>query len=421
MQWAYPPIDPLRTTNEADTAVVIHNATFTASANFVQNARVAIRVARLHFNTRVKMNKLVIAIAAIAVAVVVVCVVAIIIIMPTNNSVRVASPTYPLETDVIDGVELQPNDRVLVLDGDRAGIYVRHRSALKPQTAPRNGTVVTITEGTRFGNTFAVAIKNTIAGLRFIPQSSTTQLSMRTRLADAQTVPPTLHHVYGLWDTAPMSSQMAANREQWRAALGPTWTFKLWNRADCERLLETPELQFMRAAWAAATPRKCQQADLARYMILYTEGGWYVDLDAVPGIAAGEPALHLPIAKSTILTETILTPADTQRVADQQPIRHGIPEAPTRVANYAMGFARKHPMMREVLQLAAKRLQTKRTTAHETKEQSDYSVIYTTGPDVMSTVFAAASGAVHLLDFEKSHELVCHGAAGGWRSGADRR
>jgi hypothetical protein len=336
-----------------------------------------------------------------------------------SPSVRVATMVFPVDgVDAlsIDGVELQYNDRVLVLDGDRPGIYrINRNQRLEPQTTPKNGSVVTIREGTQFGGTFAVAVTCADTQLRFVPQSATSKGSMRHRLADAEKVPKVLHHIYGLWDTQPMSAEMAANREQWRALLGPEWTLRLWNRADCERLMESPELTFMRPTWNAANTRKCQQADLARYMILYETGGWYLDLDAVPGLAAD--AQPLPTNKSTLLTETILTPEQCNKVAADQPIRHGVPETPIRIANYGMGFAKKHKFIRDVLMLASKR--TLARASVKTKA-TDYDVIYTTGPDVMSTVFAHMDGTPLLIGLEKSHELVCHRAAGGWRAGADR-
>jgi hypothetical protein len=130
--------------------------------------------------------------------------------------------------------------------------------------------------------------------------------------------------------------------------------------------------------------------------------------------------------KSVLLTETILTSEQCNKVAAEQPIRHGVPETPIRIANYAMGFAKKHKFMRDVLTLASKRTLARASVkTSETKEQADYAVIYTTGPDVVSTVIsmtaAAAGGGPLCLGLEKSHELVCHRAAGGWRAGADRK
>ena len=52
---------------------------------------------------------------------------------------------------------------------------------------------------------------------------------------------------------------------------------KVWDAAKVRRLLETHHSPEVLAAYVAASP--IQKADVARYAILATHGGWYFDLD----------------------------------------------------------------------------------------------------------------------------------------------
>ena len=46
----------------------------------------------------------------------------------------------------------------------------------------------------------------------------------------------TVHLVWGLWDDGPLPDMWARNVARW-TELNPTWTTRLWRRADDERKL----------------------------------------------------------------------------------------------------------------------------------------------------------------------------------------
>ena len=315
----------------------------------------------------------------------------------------------------VDGVLLADGDRVLVMSGDGAGLYTVAGGAPSRAWFERwlpQGQVITIGDGgLRFGGTTAVLDRGSGGGgaVRFIPQLMPAAMKhVRARLAEHRRVPTVIHQVYGLWDLSPMPPTLQANRQKWRDA-APGMTMRLWNRADCEQLL-AEKFADLAPVWRGFA-RKCQQADLARYMILAEHGGWYLDLDAVPS----DRCVSLPTGESTLLTETVLSADAVAKVTYDEPIRHGVPEHPVRVSNYAMGFTPGHPFWPSVFRLIKRRAKE--------RVKRDYDVIYTTGPDVISTAYHSHQPQhgwpLTLLDRAASHDLVQHHAAGGWRHSAD--
>ncbi|CAF1063330.1 unnamed protein product, partial [Didymodactylos carnosus] len=90
-------------------------------------------------------------------------------------------------------------------------------------------------------------------------------------------IPPVCHQ---MWKTNDLSTYpIAPSHETWKK-MYPTWTVKLWTDKDISKLVyeNYPSL------WATYTSYsyQIQRADLARLIILHSEGGIYVDLDVFP-------------------------------------------------------------------------------------------------------------------------------------------
>eukprot|EP00759_Apiculatamorpha_spiralis_P029536 PhF_6_TR31709/c0_g1_i3/m.46664 len=130
-----------------------------------------------------------------------------------------------------------------------------------------------------------------------------------------------------------------------------------------------------------------QKSDIARYVALYVHGGVYMDADCTPSTSTLESLWKkYDIGDHGILVfeETILTPAQAQEVADIEPIRQGVPEHTQRIANYfIVAFGKKHKYFLDLLRESATRVQRSKKSGGG---DSDYNVLYTTGPDVVTDV-----------------------------------
>ena len=88
---------------------------------------------------------------------------------------------------------------------------------------------------------------------------------------------PRVVHVIWVGD-APMPPAARHNIDLWTALLGQAWQIRLWTNADLtEEMFDPVVLDTI-----AKAPHGVQKADILRYHIMSSQGGWYLDLDFEP-------------------------------------------------------------------------------------------------------------------------------------------
>ncbi|KAJ6086431.1 hypothetical protein N7467_005345 [Penicillium canescens] len=94
-------------------------------------------------------------------------------------------------------------------------------------------------------------------------------------------IPNTVHQIWKTIDIQAYSTEMEPSHESWKTMLEPqNYTIKLWTDDDVLKLIKS------KYAWLLPTymgyPHNIQRADIARLLIVHTEGGIYADLDVYP-------------------------------------------------------------------------------------------------------------------------------------------
>ncbi len=124
--------------------------------------------------------------------------------------------------------------------------------------------------------------------------------------------------------------------------------------------------------------KNIQRCDVIRYMLMYQYGGVYSDLDVKPSISVDyllEKYKWANVIFGIGREKPLEKCKHTTRV---ESIRNGELEIPIRVANYFfISRIPYHPIWIDILKLAKKR-------AH-LPLNSQYGIIYTTGPDIVTT------------------------------------
>jgi hypothetical protein len=125
-------------------------------------------------------------------------------------------------------------------------------------------------------------------------------------------------------------------------------------------------------------PKNIQRCDVIRYMLMYRCGGVYSDLDVTPNTSI-DFILNKYKWANVIFGVGREKPLKKCRHTTQvEGIRQGEMEIPIRIANYFfISRIPYHPIWIDILKLAKKRSSLKVT--------SQYGIIYTTGPDVVTT------------------------------------
>lgn len=237
------------------------------------------------------------------------------------------------------------------------------------------------------------------------------------------------HTIWGIWDQTPLPSRYRENLLRWQNFLGDSYRIKLWKPPEINSFLkDRPTWE----KWVNGYSRPIQKCDILRVMILYSFGGLYLDLDTQPSselqdmdyptfiqdkLNAGYCILGVEHPYRIIKKKTTWWIEDMRshrkhRTGEFLPaIRSGIPEVLPRLANYWMAGPRKHPFFLRVLSLAWDR--------REICVIKDYDVLYTTGPDLISTIYRESmsddSIFVYVLENRVFRKLVSHHAWGTWR------
>jgi mannosyltransferase OCH1-like enzyme len=231
----------------------------------------------------------------------------------------------------------------------------------------------------------------------------------RARTGDACGIPRVIHTVFGLWDARGMSWRHRWILGGWkRRHSAPDWQIVCWNKQTAEAFIrrESPE------HWDLyqSLPRSIQRADLLRYLLLYRLGGFYVDLDV--RCVIGIDRVRRVHASTGVLTcvETTLTPQRARRIGHEEPIRNGRAEHTQRIANFFLGSVAGHPLLGAIIALLRQR--------SVLDIHTDYDVLYTTGPDVVTEVIQRARETSDLvvIDESEASRLFQHLKFGSWRS-----
>ena len=230
-------------------------------------------------------------------------------------------------------------------------------------------------------------------------------------------IPQRVHQIWWQWgddgtfdDASVPVAPGLGYRAAWHA-LNPNYTFHMWRQEHSYALVRDnfPQLWPMFANY----PRHIQRCDMFRLMLVALFGGVYSDIDVIPYRAMDAILGMYPKARVFFGVECEHN-ADGLAHSLTHPIRGGVAETPTRIANYWMASVPGHPIFEDILQEMQARA--------ELPVREDYDVLYTTGPDVVSTVLERVRQKYDDVVVLSSRELwvnLKHVLAQGWRQDAE--
>jgi len=188
--------------------------------------------------------------------------------------------------------------------------------------------------------------------------------------------------------------------------LHPDFIHVLWRERDVLEILSPWEQQQYKKLI------RIQKSDAARYAILRKYGGLYLDFDIECLVPLGGFIENHHHKDAIVWTELYLSLAQCEYVGKTNFIRGGIPEAPHRIANYALACQSGSIFIQKVLETMWARVALPIT--------SEYDVIYTPGPAVVSTVISEMGSTlsieVEIISLEKANQQIKHYGVGHWRT-----
>ena len=134
------------------------------------------------------------------------------------------------------------------------------------------------------------------------------------------------------------------------------------------------------------------KADIARLLYIYENGGVYLDCDClVQQQLPKEPW----VCVEKIVPVHMLGPKESKH-----------PSHSMRIANYAFGFPRHHPLLKDALEECAIRLSS-------LEDASAENILWVCGPDVITTVYHRSEEKRKIALLNQNY--IKHLAVGSWR------
>ncbi|KAL4224582.1 hypothetical protein ACF0H5_015282 [Mactra antiquata] len=121
-------------------------------------------------------------------------------------------------------------------------------------------------------------------------------------LSTSRTIPKVIHQIFFYETSDTLPKKLSAGKDSWLQR-HPDYSYILWNKTSVDQLIhkEFPFLYHLYNSYG----HWVRKADVARYVVLYQYGGWYIDMDVVCKHSLKpleDEAVHLN--KSIIVRET---------------------------------------------------------------------------------------------------------------------
>jgi len=193
-----------------------------------------------------------------------------------------------------------------------------------------------------------------------------------------------------LWNMNPKETRVPNEKVfQHNARYLPS--YKVLGPKDIEPLLPLfPDIQ---KQWDTI-PHWVIKADIARLLYIYEHGGVYLDCDCL---------VQQKLPKEPWACVEKIVPVHTLGPKESKHPAHSV-----RIANYAFGFPKHHPLLKDALEECAIRLSSLENASAE-------NILWVCGPDVITTVY-------HRFAVEEKRKIALlnqnylkHLAVGSWR------
>lgn len=219
-----------------------------------------------------------------------------------------------------------------------------------------------------------------------------------------------IHFIWYYNDKKQLPSRVLNNCFQ-ITSMNPEFSVHVVNKSECDNIVKLCKKEKLFNIYNLSI----QKCDFLRYSILQKYGGIYLDTD----IKMTKSNFNYMFQKYSqyslfLCIETILTDEECKNVSIENPIRKGVHEDNIRVSNYFIASAPKHPFWSYVFRLLKKRSMTKVIT--------NYDVIYSSGPDIISTSYSRYmkkypnDNSIKLLGIDEIKEYIHHFSYGMWKS-----
>ena len=213
----------------------------------------------------------------------------------------------------------------------------------------------------------------------------------------------TINYIYGLWDTDPMSITFKNNIKHMENTC-LSCKYHVFSKTDIYSLFESNILSIINNI-----ERKVCIADIARYVLNYNYGGYYLDLD----ITINKDLTSLLTDDIDILLFAEHDNCNPKFMGKREDKNYTL-----RIYNCIFWSVPKHSFWTDCINLCLERLNTPNI------EWNDEDVIWATGPDVITTIWHQKyknDKRIKVISKKNNSEIFIHQCFGSWRDNKDKK
>ena len=226
-------------------------------------------------------------------------------------------------------------------------------------------------------------------------------LYFHNKLTILKTYKYTINYIYGLWDITPLSTQFQKNIDNMSQKC-ISCKHHVYLKPDIYKFFNLEVLSAI-----SSVPRKVCIADIARYVLNYNYGGFYLDLD----IFVKEDLTKLLDDEFDIILFVEHEKCNVHHMGAREN-----KEFTLRIFNCIFWSIPNHSFWTDCINLCIQRLNTKNI------KWTDEDVLWATGPDVITTIWHQKyknDKRIKIVHFNENTTFFNHQTSGSWRKNKD--
>jgi len=225
-------------------------------------------------------------------------------------------------------------------------------------------------------------------------------------------MPLVIHSVYGLWSDEKMPVEWMDNMRAW-TDMHPSCVHRQWSPREC---LELVRAEFSHLLGTYEGARGIVKYNIIRWLILYHEGGHFVDCDTRPQRSVTDwIAQHAVCDKApsrmVLLTESTVSEHEAESL-NRFEVRKQAPCIPgRRLATHFAASTPRHPFVHFMIG------HIQQYTRVNHKPESAYETVFGSGTDALSHVYDVYGRDFHdifVVDQASSEDVVTHDRNKSW-------
>lgn len=221
-------------------------------------------------------------------------------------------------------------------------------------------------------------------------------------------LPEKIHTIYGMWEDTVIPEEWERNIESWKAR-NKGFQIRVWNPDQCEELVRA---EFTHLTDLYTTLHPVMKLNLLRWLILYHEGGYFLDCDVFLKEGTNFQTLWKSMGQPRMMlaVESMISEHECESINRFEIRKHDPCTPGPRISTFFVASCTHHPFIHFIID---------HIRDHQRLEHSyDYEIVYASGTDAITSLYRKYGKDfedMHVLKCEHVNEIMDHRRSSTWK------